>query len=463
MTDNSGPEDALRQAGATFETPQPGAPENSDDALAAAFSAQHAGQLLYVAGWGHWLRWDGCRWAKDDTLAVFDLARGICRTAARDAERNKEDGAARIASASTVAAVERLARSDRRHARSADAFDADPWALNTPGGVVDLRTGKIRPHRKGEMVTKVSAVTPGGDCPRWRSFVLQIVQGDEALAQYLQRWAGYILTGETREHAFLCIIGPGGNGKTLLVNVLLYVLGDYGATAPMETFMATQQDRHPTDLAMLRGARLVVAQETEAGRALAESKIKTLTGGDPISARFMRGDFFTYCPQFKLVMVGNHRPIIRNPDDALRRRLHLLPLTFKPATPDPQLLDTLKAEAAGILQWAVDGCLDWQKHGLGRPAPVKTATDDYFADQDLLAQWLAERCKTKPGHHEQSSALFRDWKQWAETRGEAPGTGKRFSASLERHYAKRHTRTGAVFEGLELLPLPVAPSWSDGA
>jgi putative DNA primase/helicase len=452
MMNNVSPEEALLQAGAVFETSQPTAPEGSDIALADIFSTRHAGQLLYVPTWGHWLRWDGFRWAKDATLAVFDLARAICRDAAREAEHRKEDNAVRLASASTVAAVERLARSDRRHARAADAFDADPWALNTPGGVVDLRTGQLRPQRPGEMVTKVAAVTPGGDCPRWRAFVLEIVQGDAALAAYLQRWAGYMLTGETREHAFLVMIGPGGNGKTLLVNVLSFIVGDYAATAPMETFMVTTGERHPTDLAGMQGARLVVAQETEAGRALAEAKIKTLTGGDPISARFMRGDFFTYRPSFKLVMVGNHRPVIRNPDDALRRRMHLLPLTFKPDHPDPALFDTLRAEAAGILQWAIDGCCIWQAEGLGVPEAVKAATDDFFADQDLIAQWLAERCEARRDARAPSSALFRDWSGWCEARGEYPGSGKRFSSALERHYAKQRGREGALFLGLRLRP-----------
>jgi putative DNA primase/helicase len=302
------------------------------------------------------------------------------------------------------------------------------------------------------MVTKVTAVAPGGDCPRWQDFLLEIVQGDPELAAYIQRWAGYMLTGETREHAFLCVSGPGGNGKSLLVNTLARVLGDYAATAPMETFMATTGDRHPTDLAGLRGARLVMAQETEAGRALAEAKIKTLTGGDPVSARFMRGNFFEYVPAFKLVLVGNHRPVIRNPDDALRRRLHLLPLTFKPARPDVALEHALRAEAAGILRWAVDGCLEWQAKGLGMPAAVKAATGDYFADQDLPAQWLAERCVAEARSSAPSSALFRDWTAWCAERSEQPWDIKWFSAVVERHYAKERARTGMVFRGVRLLP-----------
>jgi putative DNA primase/helicase len=310
----------------------------------------------------------------------------------------------------------------------------------------------MRPHVQGEMVTKVAAVAPGGDCPRWRAFIADITEGDEATAAYLQRWAGYMATGSTSEHAFLVIIGPGGNGKTVFVNVLSHILGDYAATAPMETFMATTTDRHPTDLAGLRGARLVVAQETEAGRALAEAKIKTLTGGDKIAARFMRADYFTYTPQFKLVMVGNHRPAIRNPDDAMRRRLHLLPITFKPTNPDPGLFDKLKAEAPGILQWCIDGCAAWQATGLGMPEIVKAATAAYFAEQDLFAQWLHERCERDARATAPHSALYRDWSQWCEARGEQPGSGKRFTAAMERYHARQMTRAGSTFVGVRLLP-----------
>jgi putative DNA primase/helicase len=425
----------------------------SDDAIADAFSGRHASHLLYVPEWGHWLRWDGARWAKDTTLAVYDLARAICREQAREAQFEAKSGSDKglaIASAQKVAAVERMARSDRRHVREAALFDADPWALNTPLGVVDLMTGQLRPHRQAYHFTKVTATAPAGDCPRWRSFLSEIAQGDGAVVAYLQRWAGYMLTGTTREHAFLVPHGPGGNGKGVLMNTLASVMGDYATTAPMETFMASQHDRHPTDLAGLRGARLVVAQETEAGRVLAEARIKALTGGDRIAARFMRGDFFEFTPVFKLVMVGNHRPVIRNPDDAMRRRLHLLPLTFKPEKPDHTLPDQLKAEMPGILAWAVEGCLAWQREGLGMPALVKAATDDYFAEQDLLGQWLAERCEVTPTARALSSELFKDWSAWVKDHGENPGTGKSFSAALVRIFEKKKTMAGIMFHGLKL-------------
>lgn len=452
------PEQRLQAAGARLIPPDdvPASiaaavpPEFSDDALAMAFTARYADALLHVPDWGEWLRWDGCRWAKDAVLTVFNLARLVCREQAARAGQRRGDLA--IASAQKVAAVERLARSDPQHARCSDDFDADPWVLNTPEGVLDLRSGAMRAHRRSDLLTKVTGAAPGGDCPLWRGFLREVTQGDAALADYLQRWAGYILTGATREHAFLFAYGPGGNGKSVLVNTLAAAMGDYAVTAPMETFMASPTDRHPTDLAGLRGARLVVAQETEAGRVLAEARIKALTGGDKISARFMRGDFFEYRPGFKLVMVGNHRPVIRNADDAMRRRLHLLPLTWRPPAPDPALPAKLKQELPGILAWAVAGCLAWQKQGLGMPEAVREATADYFSEQDLLAQWLAERCEPQRGAQAPSSALFRDWEAWAKARGEVPGSGKAFSAELERHYAKKRTSSGVVFLNLRLLP-----------
>lgn len=425
---------------------------DSDDALALLFSDEHADSLLYVAEWGCWLRWDGARWQRDTTLVVFDLVRAMCR---RLAARAPGEQGRKMRSAATVSAVERLARADRRHARRGEDFDKDPLALNTPGGVVDLRTGRLRPPSPGELHTAITSVAPGGDCPRWRYFLDQVLNDDAELVAYIQRWAGYLLTGLTREHAFLLLLGPGGNGKSLLVSALAHALGDYSAVLPMEALMQAAHDRHPTDLAMLRGARLALATETEARRALAEAKLKQLTGGDKIAARFMRADFFQYTPAFKIVMVGNHRPTVRNPDEAMRRRLHMLPMTFRPEHPDPHLAAALRAEAPGILAWAIEGCLAWQREGLGKPQAVAEATAAYFEEQDLLAQWLTERCEPDRRETAAVSALFRDWTSWAQARGEQGGTAKSFSAALERHYAKKHTEKGRVFVGLRLKPSEV--------
>ena len=214
-----------------------------------------------------------------------------------------------------MAAIERLATADQRLAATTDQWDADPWLLNTPGGVIDLRTGEIRDHQPSDYMTKMTAVEPDGACPLWRKFLNRIFAGDAELIAYVQRVAGYTLTGSTRDHAMFFGFGTGANGKSVFINTISGILGDYHRTAAIETFTASKFDRHPTDLAGLRGARLVTAIETEEGRRWDEAKIKTLTGGDKISARFMRQDYFEFSPQFKLMIAGNRKPSLRSVDN----------------------------------------------------------------------------------------------------------------------------------------------------
>lgn len=432
-------------------------PEFADEALALRFSEKHADRLRYVAGWGQWLEWTGSVWRPDGTLQVFDHARAVCRIAS--AECNNPKIASAIASAKTVAAVERLAKADRRHAATVDQWDADPWLLNTPRGVVDLQTGNIRPHRPDDCMTKSAAVTPWGECPLWHGFLERVTDKNAELQRYLQRVAGYCLTGSIREHALFFGYGTGANGKGVFLNTITGIMGDYATVAPIETFTASQSDRHPTDLAMLRGARLVTAQETEEGRRWAESRIKAMTGGDPISARYMRQDFFTFTPVFKLLIAGNHKPGLRNVDEAIRRRFNLIPFEVKipPAERDHQLAEKLKAEWPGILQWMVDGCLEWQQSGLAPPKAVLSATEEYLGSEDAVALWLAECCDLDAQFCSLSSVLFASWKGWAEQAGEFIGPQKRFSQALIARGFKpdREGGTGkARFIGLTVKPEP---------
>src|SRR5262245_38828352 len=250
-------------------------PEFTDEALALRFAEHNADHLRYVAIWGKWLLWDGRRWAIDDTLKAWDLSRELCRAHAAECKRPKL--AAALASAKTVAAVERLARSDRRLAATVGQWDADPWVLNTPNGTVDLRTGKTRRHAPTDFITKCTTVGPAGSCPLWHQFLEQVTGHDHELEQFLQRMCGYVLTGLTLEHALFFVYGLGGNGKTTYLNAIVEALGDYHRTAPIETFTVARGERHPTELAGLRGARLVTATETEQGRNWAESRLKMLT------------------------------------------------------------------------------------------------------------------------------------------------------------------------------------------
>jgi len=255
--------------------------------------------------------------------------------------------------------------------------------------------------------------------------------------------------------------GSGGNGKSVFLNVLTGILSAYAATAAMDTFTASHGEKHPTDLAMLRGARLVTASETEEGRAWAESRIKQMTGGDPITARFMRENFFTYTPQFKLTIVGNHKPMLRNVDEAARRRFNIIPFTRKPAKPDPQLDEKLQAEWPGILRWMIGGCLAWQAQGLKRPTSVLEETETYFGEQDLLAHWLEEACDAEsnnPYKSELTGKLYSSWAAFAKASGEEPGSKKAFSAELQKRGYEAAKGTGGV-RILTGIRLKLEPTW----
>jgi putative DNA primase/helicase len=428
-------------------------PAFSDEALALEFASRHANDLRYVAAWNKWLSWTGTHWRFDDTLRAFDHARRICREAASSC--NKEKVASAIASAKTVAAVERLAKADRRLAATVDQWDADPWLLNTPGGVVDLRSGDKIARCSTQYFTKITAVAPGGACPRFLDFLATITGNDVELQRYLQRALGYALTGSTQEHVLLFGHGTGANGKSALLSTVSGIIGNYHRTAPIETFTASSIERHSTDLAGLQGARLVTATETEEGRRWAESKIKALTGGDTIAARFMRQDFFEYLPAFKLFIVGNHKPSLRSVDEAIRRRFHLIPfaVTIPPADRDPDLVEKLKAEWSGILAWLIEGCLQWRELGLRPPQAVLDATAAYLEAEDAVAAWIDEKCERSISAWENSTTLYASWKAWAEQAGEHPGTMKRFSQQLEAKGLQPSRKMhGRGFDGIRTKP-----------
>lgn len=435
----------------------------TDDALALAFTSRYSDDWRYCAAWGKWLVWTGTHWQADETLLVHHLIRSICRDAAVKVDSHRL--AAKLLASSTVGGVDRLARTDRRHASTSDEWDAAPFLLNTPGGVVDLKTGRMRPHDRADRMTKLATATPRGQCPQWRSFLNDVTGGDVELQTYLQRMVGYCLSGATSAHALFFLYGTGANGKSVFVNTVATILGDYATSAPMDTFMEARGDRHPTDLAGLRGARYVASIETEQGRRWNESKVKAITGGDKVSARFMRQDFFEYLPQFKLVIAGNHKPAIRNVDEAMKRRLHLIPftVTVPPERRDGRLTEKLLAERDGIMAWAVEGCLAWQREGLLPPASVQAATEEYFEAEDALGQWLQERCEILPDAKVASSDLYADWRDWAERAGEYVGSIKRFSEVLiNRGFQPSRLHGGQRgFKGLLTRPRPYSRSYYD--
>jgi putative DNA primase/helicase len=422
--------------------------EVSEDAIALAFTREFGNSMRFDHHCKRWYQWSLTHWRQLEVPAALHFAREI--------GRRLGSGKKAICRASVARGAETFAQADPTHRVTSEIWDADPWVMGTPKGALDLKTGKLRQPRPSDFITKMTGCNPDSREPTlWLRFLNEATRGDPALMTYLQRIAGYCLTGATTEHALFFIYGPGGNGKSVYLNLLVHILGDYAVSAPMDTFTSSKFNAHPTELAMLKGARLVTASETEEGRAWAESRIKALTGGDPITARFMRQDFFTYQPQFKLLFAGNHQPTVHGVDAAMRRRFNMLPFLHRPSEPDYDLEEKLRDEAPRILGWALKGCLDWQLHGLGRPSTVAEATDAYFEAQDMFSLWIEERCDVGPGLWELPAALFRDWSLFAKANGEAPGTSVTFATKLEKNgFRKRRSNGVRSYLGLKVRSQP---------
>ena len=454
--DDSRGTSSARATGGEAEAEEEETPLVTEDLAALEFAALHAGKLLFDHDAGIWFEWAGSHWRKETTGLAFEWARQL----ARGLSDGKKAGTRyALRKTSFASGVERYARVDRAFAVTAERWDRDPFLLGTPGGTVDLRTGVLRPAEPTEAISKLTSVAPIAEplCPRFRAFLDEATGGDDALVRFLQQFFGYCLTGSTREHALLFIHGAGGNGKGVLLNTVSRILGDYAATAAMDVFVASRGERHPTDVAMLHGARLVSASEIAKGRAWNENLIKALTGGDPITAHFMRQDNFTFTPAFKLVVIGNHKPQLQSVNEATRRRFNIVPFDRTPASPDPQLDEKLRAEAPGILRWLIDGCMDWQEaNQLVRPPSVLEATKDYFAAQDILGQWLEEECDVDPSNNYKKtpiSALFASWSNYAKRAGNDPGTKTSLNDELKQHGLTTYrTKAERGFEGIRLTP-----------
>jgi putative DNA primase/helicase len=420
----------------------------TQDNVALIFVERHAQAFRFSHDRGSWHAWDGTRWRMETTRLAFDYARRLTRTL--NTAGNRE-----VAKASFCEGVEKFARADRAFALRGDEWNCDPWLLNTPGGTVDLRTGTMRQHDPRDLITKITTVSPENGTPEvWLNFLKQATKGDETLIAFLRRVAGYALTADTREECLFYLYGPGGNGKGTFVGAVFNIMGEYAANAAMDVFLASRHERHSTDLAMLRGARMVTASEAAEGRMWDEQKVKALTGNDPVTCRFMRQDNFTYLPTFKLVLLGNNKPLLRTVDDAWRRRFHIIPFTFTPPQKDLSLKARLMTEYPRILNWAIEGCTDWQANGLQVPQRVADETAEYFAAQDIFGEWLEACCELSPSYQDKSAKLFPSWKDFAERAGDNAGSGKAFADRLQqRGFQRVHHLPligGRGFKGLRL-------------
>jgi putative DNA primase/helicase len=429
---------------------------------AARLVHRHGENLRYCWLWAKWLVWDGERWIKDDTGEVFRLAKETVASiyqeaaAAPDEERRKAlaKHAMRSEAGARIKEMVELARSDVPV--MPDELDASADLLNTRSGTVDLRTGELREHRREDLITRIAPVEYRSDAaaPAWEAFLERVLPGGE-LRSFVQRAVGYSATGDTSEQAMFINHGGGANGKSTFQEAITTALGNYAMRAPTEMLLARRAGGVPNDVARLKGARFVAASETEEGRRLAESLIKDLTGQDTITARFMRAEFFDFKPTHKLWLSTNHRPEIRGTDNAIWRRIRLIPwsVTIPPAEQDKKLPATLRHELPGILAWIVQGCLEWRRRGLQAPDEVRKATGEYRAEMDVLAGFLAECCELGADHWDYARDLYANYRHWCDENGERPEAQRKFGSRLGERGCQRDrggSRGAGIWRGLRL-------------
>lgn len=421
----------------------------SEDAVALAF-VEERDEYRFVPPWHRWLRWDGKRYREDSTGHVYERIRDLVRAHVQGGKAERS-----TANASFVSGVERLLRTDQRIVLLPEQLDADPYALNTQTGIVDLRTGVVRSHDPKALCTRMANAsiddTRGADL--WSEFLHGITQGDSDLAGYLQRVAGYCATGVTPEDVLVYLFGVGANGKGSFAEAVAHTLGDYAKMFPPEVLMESKGERHPTDLAQFMGVRFALTSEPGSNATWNDSRIKSLTGDTVISARFMRGDFFTFPRTHKTMVLGNHMPRLADVTHAIRRRVQMVPFrAVFPQTPGGGMRERLKAEAGGaILAWIVEGARLWHAAGTAPPKSVLDMTADYLSDQDLIGQWLDERCIREAAAFERSSDLHRNYSGWCEGQGLHPKSNVALSAHLvSAGFLKKATMVGKVFQGLKL-------------
>jgi len=380
------------------------------------------GRVRYAPQIRSWYFYDGQRWAEDITGEIVRRAKqvidGLYAEARFSPDKREELTRAwlKFQSASRIRSVVELATTEPDVPVLMDEFDADHYALNVANGAVDLRTGTLRPHDPAELHSKVVPIPydPDAVAPIWERFLREVFNGDETLVGFVQRYAGYSLTGDVREQLLLFGHGGGANGKSTMFGMLRQLAGDYGVQLDPELLTVGAHENHPTGLTDLRGARMVTTTETEAGKRLAEALVKSLTGGDPIRARRMRQDYFEFMPSHHIWLASNHLPPIRGTDWGIWRRIALVPfdVSFEGEQRDEELPVALAAEARGILAWAVRGCLEWQQGGLRIPERVQAATAQYRADNDHVGRFIADCCVVNDSAYVACKALRDAYEVW---------------------------------------------------
>ena len=429
----------------------------------------YSNQLKYCHPWSKWVVWDGVKWSEDATGKINQLAKKTVRKIYDEAKQMQDDDKRRaiakhaISSESNGRIKSMVSLAQSELPVRPEKFDQNRFLLNCKNGTIDLSTGKLNPHDKNNFITKVAPVIydPSATCPQWEKFLNRIMDNNQDLIRFLQRAIGYSLTGDVSEQCFFIFWGKGDNGKTTFIRAISNILRDYSQHTPIDTLVIKKKGAASNDVARLKGSRFVTAAESEKGDRLAENLIKQLTGDDTISARFLYQETFEFEAEHKLFLATNNKPIIAGNDHAIWRRIRLIPfqVTITEEEKDRRLPEKLKAEYSGILNWAIKGCLEWQNYGLGTPAEVTQATNEYRNEMDLLNNFIQECCIEGKDLNVPSSNLYHAYAKYCEENAEYQLKQTSFGRKLSekgfksKQLGKKRTRSWIglnLAEGMEL-------------
>jgi putative DNA primase/helicase len=431
----------------------------TDVGNAERFVAMFKDEVKYCAAYKKWFVWNGKYWEQDNGTIIeyaIHCVRSIYTDADMlpDGDRRKAliQHAIRSENGNKIKLLIALASGMREILIGAEDWDTDPMLLNCQNGTIDLLSGKLRPFRKEDYITRICSTEYDESVPTplWTSLLETITKGDADLIHYMHKALGYALTGDTSEHALFVLYGTGRNGKSTFLNVFSKVMNTYAQSTSSETFTQKKNEGVNNDVARLKGARFVTAIAMEENKRLSEALIKAMTGGDKLVTRFLYGEYFEYVPQFKVFLAANHKPIIRDTTNSIWARIKLMPYvnTFSEATRDKRYAEKIMAkELPGILAWAVKGCLLWQKENIKDPPVIEKATAEYRAEMDSFAIFFEECCEVREGARVSNKTLRATYDEWCKDNGEYALTQRPFSQKLiEKGFVKKRIAGNGLLE-----------------
>lgn len=431
------------------------------------FIIDHRGECRYVEDFAKWAYWTGSHWEISGPGEAMAKAYDTVRQMQRKAVEVSDSADRKLAmkwtmtsqSVQRIEAIIKLVKGAREMMLRPGELDQHSYFLNVENGTIDLTTGELLEHNRSDLITKLAPVQydPNATCPRWIQFLSEIFQEKTETIEFVQQVLGYSTTADVSEHCIFILYGPGANGKTVFTETIRSVLGDYAQAARPELLLPRRTGGASEEEAVLKGARFVLTSETGSGQELDDARVKRLTGGDTIQARYIFGHLFAFEPTHKIFLATNHKPVIDGTDPAMERRIHLIPFnaTFKGESADKHLRDKLRKEAPGILNWLVEGCLAWRQNpeGLRQPDEIQEATSDYLKEMDTIASFIAESCLTGDmfSGKVRAGQIYAAYKSWCERVGEQPEKQRGFAQRLvEKGYIKERDTSGNWYLGLGL-------------